>query len=420
MGEWLEARLHLNFTEIADGMFGDGRLTREERKGLSSAIGAALDAFRSQVEAVANQLYSRDIWEDPKNDNPITEAADLDGDYIPLVEGAVRRDGTIPIKVISPGWGSSGFYAADVLERDGPKVFTSGTKMYWNHPTSVEEADRPEGDLNALAAELTTAARYDAQGKQGPGLYADAKVFGPYRESVDELAKHIGVSIRAQGKATAGEVEGKRGAIIQEITNARSIDFVTEPGAGGRIIEMFEAARPQLGQRNESSEHREGERDTAPIVEGTEGDENVDNEQLQTQLTEAQTRLAQVEQQNARLQEALLLREAREYVQGQLATTNLPTLTRERLVTQLAANPPIVEGSLNREAYATRIQEAVQAETEYLTAVAGYGSGRIEGMGGGQVTEPDAEALNSRLTESFQRMGLSEQEVAYAVRGRAI
>jgi hypothetical protein len=28
--------------------------------------------------------------------------------FIPLVERAVRRDGTIAIKMIQPGWGSSG------------------------------------------------------------------------------------------------------------------------------------------------------------------------------------------------------------------------------------------------------------------------------------------------------------------------
>jgi hypothetical protein len=43
VGAWFESRIHLSFTERADDMFGDGRLNRDERIGLSSAIGAALD-----------------------------------------------------------------------------------------------------------------------------------------------------------------------------------------------------------------------------------------------------------------------------------------------------------------------------------------------------------------------------------------
>lgn len=406
VGEWLEARLHLMFTEIADGMFGDGRLTRDERIALSSAIGSALDAFRGKVESGASQLYSRDPYAPMDGDGAMVEAADIDGDYVPLVERAIRRDGTIPVKVIAPGWGSSGYYSAEVLERDGPKVFTPGVKMFWNHPTAVEESDRPEGDLNALAAELTSAARWDANGPQGAGLYADAKVFGPYREAVDELAEHIGVSIRASGKAAAGEAEGKRGAIIQEITTARSVDFVTAPGAGGRIVQMFEAAR-KPGHR--------GERETASRQTGVE----TVSAESQTQLQEAQARLSQLEQQNARLSEALILQGARDYVREQLAGANVPDVTRQRLQESLSANPPVVDGAIDRKAYATHIAEAVKTEVEYLTTVAGYGQGRIEGMGGSQQrNEPTAEQINARMAEGFKALGLSEAQAGQAAIGR--
>lgn len=406
-GEWLESRLHLMFTEIADGMFGDGRLTRDERIALSSAIGGALDAFRTKVEEVAAQLYTRDPYAEPM-DQPgavISEAADLDGAFVPLVERAVRRDGTIPLRLIQPGWGSSGYYSAEVLRRDGPKVFTPKVKMYWNHPTAVEEAGRPEGDLNALAAELVTAARWEESGLAGPGLYADAKVFGPYQEAVNELAPHIGVSIRASGRAVTGEAEGRKGAIIQEIAGARSVDFVTEPGAGGRIIEMFEAARSTY-------------RHTDVPIEG----ETAVSEELQKQLQEANGRLAQVEQQNARLQETLVLREAQEMVGRELIKHTLPAMTQDRLLTQLSGGQlPLTEArQLDRTLFAQRITEAVQAEVTYLATVAGYGAGRIEGVGGAAAggQQVDEGALTKRMQESFARMGLNEKEALHAASGR--
>lgn len=76
----------------------------------------------------------------------------LEAAAVPLVEKAVRDDGTVPIKVIAPGWGTSGYYPAAVLERDGPTVFAKGTHMYWNHPTLTETIERPERSLSDLAA----------------------------------------------------------------------------------------------------------------------------------------------------------------------------------------------------------------------------------------------------------------------------
>jgi len=177
---------------------------------------------------------------------PVQESS-LAGEFVPLREKAVRRDGTVGLKLIAPGWGASGYYPAETLRRDGPKTFKAGTKMYWNHPTMAQESERPEGDLRDLAAVLVSDARWEESGAAGPGLYADAKVFGDYAPAVEELAPHIGVSIRASGRAATGEAEGRQGPIINALTVGRSVDFVTEPGAGGRIVEMFEAARPGAG-----------------------------------------------------------------------------------------------------------------------------------------------------------------------------
>jgi hypothetical protein len=66
VGGWLESRLHLTFTQLTDEMYGDGRLTREERIGLSSAIGDALAAFTARVETDHPQLFTRDLYVGPE------------------------------------------------------------------------------------------------------------------------------------------------------------------------------------------------------------------------------------------------------------------------------------------------------------------------------------------------------------------
>jgi len=67
LAEWLEARIHLNFTEMADYMFGDGYLTREERIALSGLIGDALDVFHAGLVA-SDELQgvrTRNRWDQP-------------------------------------------------------------------------------------------------------------------------------------------------------------------------------------------------------------------------------------------------------------------------------------------------------------------------------------------------------------------
>jgi len=67
LAQWLEARIHLEFTEVADELFGDGYLTREERIALSAAIGGALDAFNARLAAddLAG-VRERERWDKPE------------------------------------------------------------------------------------------------------------------------------------------------------------------------------------------------------------------------------------------------------------------------------------------------------------------------------------------------------------------
>lgn len=376
--------------------------------------------LRNALAALSDVLALLDVdvdsmdAEDDMDDLDTEEAAAIGAEFVPLVERAVRRDGTIPVKLIQPGWGASGFYPAEVLERDGPVVFPAGTKMFWNHPTLQEEAERPEGDLRNLAAELVSGARWEANGVAGPGLYADAKVFGAYQEAVNELAPHIGVSIRGAGRAVAGEADGRTGRIVQQLVNAQSVDFVTVPGAGGQIISMFEAARKSEGRGG--TMHR-ASNDNGELP----GQEDRMSSALQAQLMEAQRQIDELRTANARLAEALVLRDARSLAAEVLAESTLPEVTRRRLLAQVAGNPPVGEdGQLDGLALRQRVTEAITAEAQYLAEAAGYGAGRIQGIGGQQQGggQVDEAAVQARMTEAFRTLGLSEAGAQAAANGR--
>jgi hypothetical protein len=181
----------------------------------------------------------------PPSPDTAVSPVPLHESFIPLAERAVRRDGTVRLKLIGPGWGSSGYYSRQVLERDIPHVFPPRTQNFWNHDTVAEEVERPEGDLSRLASVIISRPVWE-NGPAGPGMYADARAFAGYAEAIDELGEFIGVSIRAAGVVKDGEAEGRRGPIVQGIVpdplvGAR-VDYVTRPGAGGAIVQLFESA----------------------------------------------------------------------------------------------------------------------------------------------------------------------------------
>jgi hypothetical protein len=330
---------------------------------------------------------------------PAAESAEITGDCIALSEKAIAADGTIPLKIIQPGWGSSGYYSPAVLQRDVPKAFPPGTHMYWNHQSPSEEAERPEGDLRNLAAVLTETPTWRESGVYGPGMYAKAKPFGEYRKAIEELAPHIGVSIRAFGSAVKGEAEGRKGRIIAELSSGRSVDFVTKPGAGGRVLELFESARPGATPALTEEAH-----DMADEQKMQEAEARATA--AETKLGEAEAKLAERDAKVAELSEALsareaeiaalrekeLLAKAREIVDGKLAEAKLPDVTRDRLRAALTANPPISEGAIDEDAYGITITAAIDEAAAEIAAIRGAG---VRGMGPGQAVESGTQVIES-------------------------
>ena len=153
--------------------------------------------------------------------------------------------GRLKIGIISSGWGSSGYYSDQVLENAATaKVFPAGTHMYFDHPSETEMYDRPERSVRDLAAVLETDGVWDPETKT---IVGEAQVFGPYRELLtdEHFAKAIGTSIIASAEVTTGEAEGRKGKIITNLIEGKSVDFVTRAGRGGSILAVMESRRPE-------------------------------------------------------------------------------------------------------------------------------------------------------------------------------
>ncbi|MGC0237285.1 hypothetical protein [Arthrobacter sp. SD76] len=157
--------------------------------------------------------------------------------------------GKLLITLITPGWGSSGYYSAEVLQKAAEdKVFPAGTQMHIDHMSPTDEYERPAGTLNTLAAVLEQDAYWDPDyvdeetGNKGR-LAAEAMLGSKYRAEISEFAPWIGTSIAVGVDMKAGEAEGRRGQIIETMYphKLNRVDFVTVAGRGGKVDKVIEA-----------------------------------------------------------------------------------------------------------------------------------------------------------------------------------
>lgn len=331
-----------------------------------------------------------------------------------LLTEADKAVGKYPVKVIQPGWGSSGYYSETVLAASAQ--FFEGAQMFWNHPKSSDNYERPERDLRDLAGVLTNV-RYEETNANGAGIYGDAIVFEPFREALNEIGPYIGVSIRAGGKVHEGEAEGRAGLLVEEINLVQSVDFVTRAGAGGKVLAQFaEAARSPYNVLENANEEESMNLEEALNAIG-ERDNTING--LNTQLSEAQGQIDTLTQELARLNEAHMLTECGAIVAAELKESDLPEVTKERIQQEAGkfmATKDEDNKKLDKDKVKQSVQEAIKAEAEYISKLSG--GINVTGMGSkGHENDDDlAEAVD--LTDAFKAMGLSASAAKIAANGR--
>lgn len=153
-----------------------------------------------------------------------------------------KGKGIFEVKLISEGWGSSGYYSREMLKEYGPKVFTKNTLSYANHSSQEElEAGR---DITKIVGKYVE----DAVGREDEdglySLYAPLKVREEWVGFVEEFKESIGASIFVSGEASEGEAEGRSGLLVESLDADdpyKSVDLVAAAGRGGKVERMLEA-----------------------------------------------------------------------------------------------------------------------------------------------------------------------------------
>lgn len=304
---------------------------------------------------------------------------------VKLVESASQVVGTValaeaartnyPVLLITPGTGSTAHYSPALLKKAAESgTFKKGTLMFWNHATAAEEAARPEGDLNNLAAITTSEGRWDANGPRGAGIYAEAKVMADYAQKVEERAPHIGLSIRAGGTSTGRLVEGK--PELKSIDYVESVDYVTKAGRGG--MALAEAARD------------------AGILENSNEGGTVDMDAAE--LKKLQESIAALQADNRKLKERAAVADAAQEVANYFTTVRVGEAIQERVTRRiLSGKVPLTEsGELDVAAINKLAESETREESNYIAKATG---GRVvTGMGqaSAELTEADKSAIKKR------------------------
>lgn len=137
--------------------------------------------------------------------------------------------------LITPGKGSSGVYTEGMLKEYGPKAFKKGTHSYVDHPRNEEDVRSPKNLIGVLAE--------DARYEEGVGLVGEISVMDHWKEFVEAVAPHTGLSIYAMGE---GNYNDDGDVVVENLMPhvQNSVDLVSYPGRPGSKLadRLYEAA----------------------------------------------------------------------------------------------------------------------------------------------------------------------------------
>ena len=301
-----------------------------------------------------------------------------------ITEAATIKDtstsGRMLVRLIDAGQGSSGYYPASTLQAAAESgVFGRGLHLYADHPGEAERLDRPERSIRDIAGVLTEDARYDDDSQ---ALVAEARVFGAWAPVIAEMHDVIGLSIRAAAEVSDGEHDGAPTTIVDRITEAASVDFVTRAGRGGRVLSLLESAPPYQPTQNvpapagQTTTTQESREDTMPQIEEARLRQLEEDAGRVQQLTESVTKLTTERDDALAAAQAARATVITAQAAAQVAESGHPFTSLERR--GLIVDVPVTEsGELDAEKLRTRIEEAAAELEERARAAAGRGFGSV-------------------------------------------
>jgi hypothetical protein len=355
----------------------------------------------------------------------MASSASIDVHEMAVIEsaGADPTGKTASVVVIKTGFNSSKrrFYTPDALKSAVPLF--EGAKMYIDHATEREEIDRPEGSLTRLGGVLRDVSVRESDGAiVGTAHIANAslrQILANLHESGSVGA--IGVSINAIAKGVKRAIDGVQTTVIESLRKVRSVDFVTEAGAGGMVLacesadtldsidlETLEAMRPDIVEAIRGGGKDDG---TMTLEEAL---AKIATLEASTKVLESERDALKTERDGLalKIQEAergALVAKAQGEISALVKESKLPEAAQKRLAEQFK-DADKIDG----------VKEAVEAERAYIDSLRDPGHVRECGGGSGG-SEDDGKVLRESFVDSYMARGKTKEEAErladIAVRG---
>ncbi len=142
------------------------------------------------------------------------------------------------------------YYPADVLQAAVPLF--EGVTSFADHATDAERLARPERSVKDKVGKFSNPefGSFEVRGQMVEGVKARFKIIAPWlRETLVEAVKadepdFLGFSIDGEGRVERRVMGGRMVDYVESISRISSVDVVTDPAAGGRVMRLVASNAP--------------------------------------------------------------------------------------------------------------------------------------------------------------------------------
>jgi hypothetical protein len=315
---------------------------------------------------------------------------------IPVAEvtAEMLANGVIPVRIMRPGFNSSKSrnYTKEAVQSS--VTLFEGAKMYANHATKSEEKERPERDIRDWVSTLKNIHISKVTGESLGEAHVHSGWFKEMGQGLLQAGtlNKLGVSINTLGRGSRRKVDGVDTFVVESFIDHpfKSVDFVTEPGAGGQagvtesvqgvdaylmdLVQLREA-RPDLVKEVEAEIENKNKPEVAKKMELQETIDKLtaDNAVLIKEKIELAAKIEEAAKAKART-------EAQTVITAAIGKSTLPDAAKERL-----------SEHFKEAENAGGIDVAIKVEADYLAKLTE--SGKVKGLG---VSTSDLSKLTPR------------------------
>lgn len=276
----------------------------------------------------------------------------------------------IDLLPIGPGWGNgrdNHYYSAELVAEIAP-MWTGAKQYATDHRQSEKSVLTEVSEIVKSPAGVTEGVKDVPDGTP----YARAVIlrddFAEIVRNRDKagILENLHCSILASGTARKGfELDGRKGKLVESITQVQAVDWVTRAGARGRALAIAESEEGTMTEKQKEKERELEEAESVTVEEGDQDAETQEQEAAPEFLSEADV-IALIPETAPPEMKARIL--GRQY-SDDLSAREAVTAELNYLMAVTGSGKPVMAGSNPQAAPVVNVSELAAAQAERQIAV---------------------------------------------------